>query len=226
MAYGEIAIKLGIAMIALWTMTKVLGKKEISQLTAFDFVSSLMLSELVGNTIYERSATIWQLLFALGLWTGMSYGLEKLTLRFPRLAKRVSGSPELIVRNGLVDEKALKRNNLEIEQLHALMREQQVFSIREIAYAIFETDGSLSILKKPGKSGESVSLPVIVVSKGQIDRDALRFLKKDTEWLMSRLREQGLDGTEKVVFAEWSEETGLYVQPRNHPDASFAVSVG
>jgi uncharacterized membrane protein YcaP (DUF421 family) len=236
MAFLEIATKLFIAMIALWTMTKILGKKEISQLTAFDFVSSLMLSELVGNTIYEEKATIAQLLFALGLWTAMSYALEKFAFHFPWLSKRVSGSPELIIRDGLVDEKALKRNNLDLDQLHTLMRQQQVFSFKEIAYAIFETDGSLSILRKSSKDNVTredlalpdtpVSLPTVVIANGHIDEDALRFLGKDKTWLLAELHNQDIDDTHDVVLAEWTEQHRLHVQKRNDPHASFAVPVG
>ncbi|WP_246315833.1 hypothetical protein [Paenibacillus foliorum] len=62
-----ITVKLATAMVGLWLITKLLGKKEISQLTAFDFVSSLMLSEIVGNTIYDKDVHLVQLLYALVL---------------------------------------------------------------------------------------------------------------------------------------------------------------
>lgn len=223
MIYAEIASKLVIALIALWTMTKILGKKEISQLTAFDFVSSLMLSELVGNTVYDKEASIQQLLFALALWTLMSFGLEKLAIMFPWLSKRVSGSPVLLIRDGLVDEKALKKSNLDFDQLHMLLREVEVFSVTEVAYGIFETNGSLSVLRK---SDKKASLPAIVIAKGQIDKDALRFLGKDEAWLYGKLREQGLSGTEQVAYAEWSDDKGLHVQRADDPNASFSVPVG
>lgn len=209
MMYAEIAVKLLIAIIGLWAMTKLLGKKEISQLTAFDFVSSLMLSELVGNTIYDRDVHIGLLVFALLFWTALSYGFEKLGMRFPWLSKRMNGGPDLVVRNGRVDVRALRRNNLDLGQLQALLRMQGVFSFADVAFAAFETDGSLSVMRKTDGTD---TLPVLVVNSGRLDYDALRMLGRDAAWLEAELSEQGIADPSLVVLAEWTEGKGLYVQ--------------
>ncbi|KRE86302.1 hypothetical protein ASG89_09760 [Paenibacillus sp. Soil766] len=122
--YVSIGVKLTVALIGLLIMTRLLGKKEISQLTAFDFVSSLMLSELVGNTIYDNEIHLSHLLFALVIWTLLAWGLEKFIARFPRLSRYAAGTPDLIIRNGVVDFKAMKRYNLDFAQLGMLLRER------------------------------------------------------------------------------------------------------
>jgi uncharacterized membrane protein YcaP (DUF421 family) len=231
MIYVQIAVKLIIAVIGLWAMTRILGKKEISQLTAFDFVSSLMLSELVGNTIYQSDVHIPQLLFALVLWTLLNLAIEKLTTVFPWLSKQASGNPELLIKQGMLDEKAMKRNNLEIDQLQTMLREQGVFSIAEVAYGIFETNGNLSVLRRPeadnGKlSDQPVSMPAIVIVDGKVNRKTLRELGKDELWMVTELRKKGIVRPESVLYAEWSDEHGMHVQMKGDPHVSFSSPVG
>lgn len=88
-----------------------------------------MLSELVGNTIYDDEIHLSHLLFALIIWTLLALGLEKFIARFPRLSRYAAGTPDLIIRDGVVDFKAMKRNNLDFAQLGMLLRENNIFSL-------------------------------------------------------------------------------------------------
>ncbi|WP_235886158.1 DUF421 domain-containing protein [Paenibacillus cymbidii] len=222
--FAYIAVKLVTALIGLWIMTRLLGKKEISQLTAFDFVSSLMLSELVGNTIYDDDVRWIHLVFALVLWTVLSLALEKITLRLPKLSKALSGVPEIVIRDGRIDERAMKRNSLDISQLGMLLREQGVFSTREVAYAIFETNGNLSVLRKsrlePATREElnvaapQEELPVVLIELGDVQKRELARIGRDEAWLLGELRKLGAAGPRDVLFAEWTEQDGLYAQLR------------
>ncbi|MGU3472755.1 DUF421 domain-containing protein [Paenibacillus sp. D51F] len=219
--FGQIALKLLIALVSLMIMTKVLGKKEISQLTAFDFVSSLMLSELVGNTIYDREVGYGHLVFALAVWTLLSYGTEKLLNRIPWLARRVTGSPDLVIREGIIDRDAMKRNNLDFGQLSMLLRENGVFSVRDVAYALFETNGSISVLSKPAAGGnqkeepDSPSLPESVIEDGDIVDRALDRLGRDRQWLLGLLAHIGIQEERQILYAEWSDASGLFYQLRS-----------
>ena len=181
-----------------------------------------MLSELVGNTIYDSEVHYGELVFALALWMGLSLSLEKIVELFPRLSVPLSGRPDIIIRSGRIDERAMKRNNLDMHQVGMLLREQGVFSLRDVAYAIFETNGSLSVL--PISSAESVTredlqlpdkparLGRILIERGYIEQDELRDLGRDEEWLLSELEAQGITRLSDVLYAEWSEGDGLYIQ--------------
>lgn len=219
--YVSIGLKLAVAMIGLLIMTRLLGKKEISQLTAFDFVSSLMLSELVGNTIYDDEIHLSHLLFALIIWTLLALGLEKFIARFPKLSRYTTGTPDLIIREGVIDFKAMKRNNLDFGQLGMLLRENNIFSLREVAYALFETNGSISVLRQKdpedisGNANDQlsrVSLPSYIIENGCINEDSLKRLGRDRNWVEQLLQLSGISHHERVLFAEWSDSSGLYYQ--------------
>ncbi|MGO4106506.1 YetF domain-containing protein [Paenibacillus sp. YAF4_2] len=222
MDYALISLKLITGFFGLWLMTKLLGKKEISQLTPFDFVSSLMLSELVGNTIYDRETHFVKLVYALVLWTALSLALEKVVQLMPWLSVPLSGRPDIIIRGGEIDVKAMKRNRLDMHQVSMLLREQGVFTVREVAFAVLEPNGSLSVMKNPSQEPPTraelqvqepaAGLPRILIEQGTLQRDELREIGHSEKWLLSQLQEQGVDRINAVYYAEWSEEDGLYIQ--------------
>ncbi|AWB43214.1 DUF421 domain-containing protein [Paenibacillus sp. CAA11] len=228
MSLGEITLKLVIGFLGLWVMTRLLGKKEISQLTPFDFISSLMLSELLGNTVYQKDVSILELLFALALWAVLSFLFEKLTQVVKRPRGLLNGKPSIIIRHGQVDMKELRRNGLEFDQLRMLLRKQSIFYMKEVAYAIFEADGTLSVMKKSAKESvkredfnlpdQEVHLSYGLVEDGVILRHNLELIGKDEAWLRGELEKQERS-LERVAFAEWKLDEGLFVL--DHKDGSF-----
>lgn len=221
MELEQITFKLLIGFIGLWTMTRLLGKKEISQLTPFDFVSSLMLSELVGNTVYQEDVKFSQLLYALLLWTVLSFVLEKVTQYFKRTRGFLDGKASILIRHGEVDLKELRKNSLDFDQLRMLLRQHDVFFMREVAYAIFEANGTLSIMKKSEYeqvTREDLNLPkqeadfsYSLVEDGKPDYESLKLLDKDESWLRSELHKCGYESLSDVAYAEWTPEEGIYV---------------
>ncbi|MCR8631581.1 DUF421 domain-containing protein [Paenibacillus radicis (ex Xue et al. 2023)] len=222
MDFYYITVKLATAMVGLWLITKLLGKKEISQLTAFDFVSSLMLSEIVGNTLYDKDVHLTQLLYALALWTALSLGLEKLVQFIPGLSRHLNGTADLIIVNGQIDFAAMKRNNLDFDQLHTLLREQNIFSVREVGFAVFETNGNLSVKKKTSLESvtrqdlqlpeEPLSLSLVLVENGRVQKKRLEHTGHSMKWLLKALKEQGAARIEDVLYAEWDESKGMFCQ--------------
>ncbi|RCX18088.1 uncharacterized membrane protein YcaP (DUF421 family) [Fontibacillus phaseoli] len=221
MDIGQITLKLVIGFIGLWLLTRLLGKKEISQLTPFDFVSSLMLSELVGNTVYQKEVKFIPLLFALFLWGALSYLFEKVTQHARRSRGVLDGKPSILIRDGEVDLKELKKNSLDFDQLRMLLRQHDVFFIREVAYAIFEANGSLSVMKKPaeetvtrrdlGIHAKAAHLSYCLIEDGEIHPEGLELIEKNETWLREKLKQQACNRVEDVAYAEWKEGEGLYI---------------
>ncbi|MBB6734486.1 DUF421 domain-containing protein [Cohnella zeiphila] len=217
--YAEIAVKLAIAFAGLWTMTRLLGKREIAQLTPFDFVSSLVLGDLVGNTIYDKQASYGMLLFALAFWAFLSYAFEKIMAFGKPFRRRLEGRPEMLIADGRIDLAAMRRNSMEIEELRMMLRQQGIFTVSEVAYAIYETNGSLSVLRKSAYEEvrrrdlelepSGTVLPRSLVEKGVIQPHGLAAIGRDEDWLRRELRALGFTEVGSVAFAEWTEEGRL-----------------
>ncbi|MBW4083003.1 DUF421 domain-containing protein [Paenibacillus sp. S150] len=220
--YGSILIKLLAGFTGLWAMTRMLGKKEISALTPFDFISAVILGDLVGNTIYEPEKSVL-LLFTLAVWTVLSIIFEKVTQRVRKLRKPLEGEPEILIRDGKIDLTRLRKNNLDFEQLRMMLRAKDTFSVNEVAYAIYETNGSLSILKKPQFEPATreeldiapprTRLPRSLVESGTVQKTTLASIGQDEAWLRMMLREQGHPDLNSVAYAEISEDGELTVIP-------------
>ncbi|MEC0169671.1 DUF421 domain-containing protein [Paenibacillus graminis] len=223
MDYVSVLVKLTAGFVGLWAMARLLGKKEISALTPFDFISAVILGDLVGNTIYEPDKSVLLLLFALAVWTVLSIIFEKITQRVRKLRKPLEGEPEILIRDGKIDLAKLRKNNLDFEQLRMMLRAKDTFSMNEVAYAIYETNGSLSILKKPqfepatreelDIKPQHTRLPRSLVESGVVQQATLASLGYDETWLRRKLQEEGHPDLDSVAYAEINEEGELAIIP-------------
>lgn len=223
MTYLYIFVELGIGLIVLFAMTKLIGKTQISQITPFEFISALVLGELVGNAIYDKEVSVLQILFAVIVWTALLVGIEWIEMKFLKLRGFLEGNPSIVVRHGMIDKKELKKNKMTINQLQNMLRQKNVFSFREVEYAILESNGMLTVLKKPeydvpvrrdlGLTGRKVALPVTLINDGVVLEDNLKKSGYNMTWLEKQLRAQGYDKPEQVFYAEWDEERGMHIVP-------------
>lgn len=209
------AIKLVIGFLGLWLLTRLLGKKEISNLTPFDFVSSILLSDMLGETLYAEDIRYSELILAFTVWFILSYIFEKITQYAKKLRGPLEGTPSIIIKNGVVDMKEMRKNKVDFSQLLMMLRQKDIFTMREVAYAIFETNGSLSVLKKSEYdnveradlklSVEQNQLSYCLVENGTIDDHNLSQIGKDKSWLFVKLKEQGCDDLNDLAYVEWMD---------------------
>ncbi|SDJ86497.1 DUF421 domain-containing protein [Sediminibacillus albus] len=208
---------------ALFLITKFLGKTQITQLTAFDFIAALILGELVGNALFDDKAGILEIGYAVFLWGALLYVTEIVTQKFKRSRSLLEGMPSIIINKGHLQREQMKSSKLDINQLQHLLRAKGAFSINEVAYAILETDGSISVMKKseaqtPTRKDMALQpqnpiLAVTVISDGEILYDNLRESNLDEQWLDAELLKQGVKSTSDVFYAEWIEGQPLHIQP-------------
>lgn len=222
MHFGQITIELFFGFIALFAITRILGKTQITQITAFDFISALVLGELVGNAVFDDQVNIGEIFYAVFIWGILIFTLEIITQKWSKTRGFLEGKPTIIIREGQIQRDSLKKCKLDINQLQHLIRSKGVFSIRELEYAVLETDGTVSILKKaeyenPTKSDlqmnlEKVNIPITIISDGKILKENLIEAGFNYTWLEQQLKQQNIFRTEEVLYAEWLEGKGLHVQ--------------
>ncbi|WP_456271775.1 DUF421 domain-containing protein [Bacillus sp. AK031] len=217
-----IASELVVGFVALLLLTKVLGKTQISQITPFDFISAIILGELVGNSLYDNKVGIWEILFAISLWGGMIFFTEILTQKSRRVRHILENTPSIIIRKGIIQFNNLKKNHLDLNQLQQLLRAKDIFSIRECEYAILETDGSMSVIKKPMYASvqkqdlniapSSTSFPISIILDGEIIYDNLKMIDADEKWLLAELKKKGYTSHKDILFGEWKDGEDLLLQ--------------
>lgn len=222
MSFLYIFFELIVGFVLLLALTKILGKTQISQLTPFDFISALILGELVGNAIYDKEVHLGMIVFAIVVWGLLILITEWITLKFRKTRKLLEGKPSILISKGKIIRQALKKNKIDIDQLQGLLRKKNVFSIQEVEYVILETTGEVSVLKKPKYAAPTIqdlSLPekpvhltYPLISDGIVDEDNLIEAGFDYNWLMKKLKENHISKPEEVLYAEWNEALGFFVQ--------------
>ncbi|MFC0271897.1 DUF421 domain-containing protein [Metabacillus herbersteinensis] len=222
MDYAQMVLELIIGFIGLFIVAKILGKTQITQITTFDFISALVLGEFVGNAVFDDEVGISRILFAITIWGALIYLLETITQKWNLSRGFLEGRPSIIIHHGKISKEQLKKNKLDINQLQHLVRSKGVFSLREVEYAVLETDGTISVLRKStydvptnqdlNLQPTEVHIPITFISDGVVISANLKQAGFDDGWLRKELHKKNIDRIEDVLYAEWLEGQGLHVQ--------------
>ncbi|CDQ20748.1 Uncharacterized membrane protein YcaP, DUF421 family [Halobacillus karajensis] len=221
MMFFQIALKLMVGLIGIVFITRVLGKKQMSQVTPLDFVYALILGGIIEDGLYESQVTVWHMLMALGLWAVFIFTVEKSAQKFANWRNIIKGKPSVVIEKGKINIKEMKRNMLEAEQVRTLLRMQGIFSISEVEYAVLENSGTLSVLPKTGEQPvekqdflrdyKESGLSYLLIEKGRINESTLNDIGKDKQWLIRKMQEQGYS-VNQIYYAEWSKQDGFLLQ--------------
>ncbi|WP_042347146.1 DUF421 domain-containing protein [Bacillus massiliigorillae] len=221
---GLIALKVVIGFISLYCILLITGRTSISQLTPFHFIFILMLDDFLGHVIYENKLSIFKFLYAIGLWTLLMIILEFVTMKYIKIRFIIQRKPFFIIRNGKLDRNAVKKSRLDINQILSLLRQQRVFSIREVEFAILEPNGQLSVALKSKYDNlknkdlqlpeQKIDLPITLIIDGEIIRNTLYENGLDEKWLQKELKIKGFNDVKNIFHAEWKKSEGLYISPK------------
>jgi uncharacterized membrane protein YcaP (DUF421 family) len=222
MEFMSIAVELIVGYFALLILTKILGKTQITQISAFDFISALILGELVGNSLYDGKVSVLPILTAIFIWGSLIFFTEYFTQKSRRFRHMLEGTPALIINKGKINFDELKKNHLDLNQLQHLLRAKDIFSVRECEYALLESDGTLSVVRKPlyeivqrqdlNIPAKTATLPLSLIVDGEIVYDNLKLAEQKEDWLLNEIKKQGFLSSEDVLYAEWEEGESLLVQ--------------
>ncbi|QGH34625.1 DUF421 domain-containing protein [Gracilibacillus salitolerans] len=219
--YVSIAVELLLGFVILFLIIKLLGKTQFSQITPFDFISALILGELVGNAVYDDEVKLGQITFAILFFGVLIYFVEMLTQKFKNSRKLFEGEPNIVIHKGQIKYDTLKKIKLDINALQGLIRQQGYFSMQEVEYAIMETNGVVSVLPKSeydvpknsdlNLSASPVNLPITLILDGEAVYDNLKELGFDEKWLKEQLVKQNITSYKDVLYAEWRQNKPLFV---------------
>jgi len=186
--------------IAIIICYKIMGKREISELSIFDFVMNLIIADVVATGIVEEQ--FWLDSFAgLIVLVALQILMAKIQLKHPKFRKHMNDEASLIIADGKIDYVELKKLRIQLDEVIMILRQSNVLSIEDVQYAVIEPNGRLSVFEKrlPTKV-----FPLPFVISGVIKHDALKGAKRDEEWLYRQLDKNNihLDKKIKYIFCE------------------------
>src|SRR5690625_665864 len=210
-------------IIALFLLTKLLGKTQISQLTPFDFIAAIVLGELVGNALFDKETGVLEIGYVILIWGVLLYLIELITQKFKGSRFLLEGKPSILIHKGHIIYEEMRKNKIDLNELQQLLRMKDVFAIQEVEYAILETDGLLSVLKKapfqtPNKKElnvfpEEPQIAIPLILDGEMVKDNLAEADITEEWLLNEIERQGYDDIKDILYSEWLKNKKLFILP-------------
>ena len=212
-----------LSVAALFIITKIMGHKQVSQLDFFDYVSGITIGS-IGAELATELEEPYKPLIALCVYGGTSLLLNLLAHKLPRTRKYINGTPTILMNEGKLYRKNLKKAKLDLSELMLLCREQGYFDLDEIQTAVFEHNGKLSILphaaSRPATpedlkiTAKTTHIGVEVIMDGRVIGDNLSRVGRDNNWLSKKLNLQGYKSAGEILLAVYRpEEDKLKLYP-------------
>ncbi|MDP4152523.1 MAG: DUF421 domain-containing protein [Bacillota bacterium] len=204
-------------------LARFLGKKQLSQLTYFNYITGITIGSIAANIISRTNQPFLDEFIGLASWCLLTDLISVLSLKSSKVRTLLDGEPAIIIKKGLINYKTLKISRLNLDDVSMMLREQNVFSITDIDYAILEPDGKLSILKKPevqlatkkdvkAELSSTAYLPSEIITDGKVVYKNLKELNLSENWLKNALSSQNVNSVDEVMYAEIQSDGTLYLQ--------------
>ncbi len=195
------AIRTVIIYILLVVAVRIMGKRQLSEMQPTELVVTLLIADMASVPMQDTGIPLLSGLIPIFVLLALELLLSSGMMKLPFLSKLISGNPVIIIKDGELDKTALARLRMTVEDLFETLRTQGYFDIDEIAYAIAEPSGSVSVLLKPAyraiQCGDmSVNtkdngIPTVVVSDGKICRWALPLCNRSERQIKCILQKGG-----------------------------------
>ena len=177
---------------------RLMGKREIGQLQPYELAISIMIADLASVPMTELGIPITNgIIPILGLLV-MHLLISIINMKSLNIRKIMSGEPSILIYRGKIDEKTLKKERITVNELEERLRTNNVFNFGDVEYAILETNGQITVIKKPEKQNvtaenlnitpEYEGITYDLVIDGKIMKKNLKQLGKDEIWLAKQLK--------------------------------------
>lgn len=191
-------------------LIRVMGKRQIGELQPAEFVITMLISEIASIPMQDNTIPILNSVSALFVLVAYEVITSAASLKSYRFRAFMQGHPMIVIRDGAIDLKALKRMRMSVNDLISALRQKDVFEVSQVSYAIFETNGQISVLLKPenmnstaqdlGLKPQDEGMPFAVICDGTIIEDAVDQSGIERSRIKSAVSSAGLDISEVLIM--------------------------
>ncbi len=198
-----------LSAVALFLIAKIMGHKQMSSLDFFDYITGITIGSIAAELATELEKP-WKPLIAMVVYGVITVMLTCLTSKVPRIRKYINGTPTIIMSGGKIYRKNMKKAKMDLSEFMVMCRQEGYFNLNDIAVAIFEYNGRLTILPKATKRPvnpndlnivpphESINTELIM--DGRILHENLKRMGLDINWLSKELKCQGYKNANEIIL--------------------------
>ena len=186
-------IRVSMIYILVLIVMRLMGKREIGQMQPFELVIAIMIADLASVPMSDTGIPIFNGIIPILALLLFQLIISIINLKSINLRKIICGKPKILIYRGKIDEKALKKEKITINELQERLREKGIFTIGDVEYAILETSGEISVIQKPEKRNaipedfniipEYEGIPYDLIIDGKIMHKNLKQIGKNEKWL-------------------------------------------
>ena len=223
MEISQLFVRITLSFVILFTLARIMGRKEISQMTYFNWVSAIAIGSLTADLVINQDIKMRNGILALVGWALFTVLMGYIDIYSNRARFFTTGEPVVVIKEGVIQKKSLKKTRLDLQSLQLMLRQKDVFQLSEVDYAIFETNGKLSVMKKASEDTltkkdmnvqYSKKLPPVangVIFDGMVHEQHLARLQLDRTWLEEKLEESGIESVAQVFYGEVENDGTLNI---------------
>ena len=203
-----------ISLITLFIATKILGKKQVSELSLFDYCIGISIGNFTAEMILVLDNQIINGVIAILTFGIIGYLISLLTIKSIKLRRLFFGIPTVIMEDGKISYNSLKKLNIDINDFLEQARNAGYFNIDELSYAIMEANGKISFLekdeyKKPTKKDlklkkEKDNLVSNIIIDGKLMKKNIEATDQNISWFQKQLTKMGYTSYENILLATYS----------------------
>lgn len=196
--------------IVIITAVRLMGKRQISELQTSELVVTLLISDIAAIPMQDTGQPLASGFIPIAVLVMCEIVISALMLKSTKFRRLICGRPLIVINDGKVNQKEMRRLRMSTEDLSEQLRQKNVFSIEDVAYAIIETNGKMSVIKKPDKEQPTagmlgVALPdtgieTVVISDGVISDFSLQLCNKTRDWLDGVLRGKNIKAEDVFIM--------------------------
>lgn len=217
----QVAITSVVSFLVLFFLAKIMGHRQIAQLSVFDYINGITIGSIAAELATELEKPLRPLL-AMVIYALLTMLLEALALKYQRLRKFISGTPSIILDNGKLYRENMKKARLDLTEFLIQCRQQGYFDLGAIQTAVYESDGRLTILpvaeRRPatpedlGVAPEKEQFFTEVIMDGRILGGNLQRMGVNETWLEKQLRAQGYHSAKEIYLGlvDGNKQLSLY----------------
>ena len=206
-----------VSFIYLFIISKILGKKQIAQLEFIDYAVGISLGSIAAEMATDTETPFYYYLISMTIFFALALLVAVFGRKNTFLKRLLKGKPSTLIYEGKIQYDELKKCNIDVNDLLSMLREKDYFDINDVAYAIFEPSGELSVLPKGNQKPvvledvnrdaiEQASLCNVIVVDGVISESGLSEANQSEQWLFKRLGINNREDLKKVILATYDDK--------------------
>lgn len=191
---------------------KIMGKREVGELGVFDFIISMLISQLIAICIENYKDPIWFVIVPTLILVLFQIVFSFLSLKSNKFRDILDGKESVIISDGKLNFSEMKKQKYNLNDLLLQLRDKGIRTIEEVDYAILETNGKLSVFQKQDDNNNVFPLPLVL--DGVIEENNLKFINKTRKWLNSELSKKKIN-LDNIFYAFYKDDDIYVIENEN-----------